>query len=167
MLIAQICAGAGESGKSTVLKQMRLIYAQGFSKSEKEEWRAIIFNNILSAFKVILDAMEELGIEFSNKDNAVSDMLQFEGGLPAHQFGCCHIPYISIHLTQESNRCHFFANLCCIQQYINLILVDHDLGPKESMPTQYLPCFKALWVDAGVQKAIEKGNEFALHDNLN
>lgn len=65
-------AGAGESGKSTVLKQMRLIYAQGFSKSEKEEWRAIIFNNILSAFKVILDAMEELAIEFDNKDNDVS-----------------------------------------------------------------------------------------------
>jgi hypothetical protein len=51
---------------------MKLIYAQGFSKSEKEEWRAIIFNNILSAFKVILDAMEELGIEFDNKENDVS-----------------------------------------------------------------------------------------------
>jgi guanine nucleotide-binding protein subunit alpha len=56
---------------------MRLIYAQGFSKSEKEEWRAIIFNNILSAFKVILDAMEELGIEFDNKDNDVSAKFQF------------------------------------------------------------------------------------------
>ena len=51
---------------------MRLIYAQGFSKSEKEEWRAIIFNNILSAFKVILDAMEELGLEFDIKSNNVS-----------------------------------------------------------------------------------------------
>jgi guanine nucleotide-binding protein subunit alpha len=56
---------------------MRLIYAQGFSKSEKEEWRAIIFNNILSAFKVILDAMEELGIEFGNKENEVSVIFQF------------------------------------------------------------------------------------------
>jgi guanine nucleotide-binding protein subunit alpha len=55
---------------------MRLIYAQGFSKSEKEEWRAIIFNNILSAFKVILDAMEELGIEFSNKDNDVGAIFE-------------------------------------------------------------------------------------------
>jgi G-protein alpha subunit len=78
VLITYVCVGAGESGKSTVLKQMRLIYAQGFSKSEKEEWRAIIFNNILSAFKVILDAMEELGIEFSNKDNDVSAMVQFK-----------------------------------------------------------------------------------------
>jgi guanine nucleotide-binding protein subunit alpha, other len=58
-----------------VLKQMRLIYAQGFSKSEKEEWRAIIFNNILSAFKVILDAMEELGLEFDIKSNNVSHII--------------------------------------------------------------------------------------------
>jgi guanine nucleotide-binding protein subunit alpha len=59
------------------------------------------------------------------------------------------------------------TDCCHVQQYINLILIDHDLGPKDSMPLQYLPCFKSLWVDAGVQKAIEKGNEFALHDNLN
>jgi len=50
---------------------MRLIYAQGFSKSEKEEWRAIIFNNLLTAFKVVLDAMEELGIQFDNSANDV------------------------------------------------------------------------------------------------
>jgi guanine nucleotide-binding protein subunit alpha len=50
---------------------MRLIYAQGFSRSEKDEWRAIIFNNILSAFKVVLDAMEELEIEFDDQFNSV------------------------------------------------------------------------------------------------
>lgn len=51
---------------------MRLIYAQGFSKSEKEEWRAIIFNNILSAFKVVLDAMDDLDIPFGDQSNDVS-----------------------------------------------------------------------------------------------
>lgn len=50
---------------------MRLIYAQGFSKNEKEEWRAIIFNNILTAFRVILDAMEELEIAFEDQFNSV------------------------------------------------------------------------------------------------
>lgn len=64
--------GAGESGKSTVLKQMRLIYAQGFSKSEKYEWRALIFNNLLSAFKVIVDAMDELQIPFEDDNTEVS-----------------------------------------------------------------------------------------------
>lgn len=63
--------GAGESGKSTVLKQMRLIYAQGFSKNEKEEWRCIIFNNILSAFRQVMEAMDEMGIEFDSNFDTV------------------------------------------------------------------------------------------------
>lgn len=45
-------------------------------------------------------------------------------------------------------------------------MIDYDLGPKDPMPMEYLRPFKALWSDRGVQKAIEKGNEFALHDNL-
>jgi guanine nucleotide-binding protein subunit alpha, other len=74
---------------------MRLIYAQGFSRSEKEEWRAIIFNNILCAFKVILDAMEELGIEFSNKGNDVSAMFRLKRPVSVHQFKCLDPPYSS------------------------------------------------------------------------
>jgi hypothetical protein len=85
------CTGAGESGKSTVLKQMKLIYASGFSKSEKEEWRAIIFSNILNAFKVIVDAMEEMGIDFDHKRNDVSNGPPRRGGslstyTPLHAF---------------------------------------------------------------------------------
>lgn len=57
--------------------------------------------------------------------------------------------------------------VCLLQKYITLVLVDHDLGPKEPLPTEYLRPFKGLWSDKGVQKAIEKGNEYALHDNLN
>lgn len=68
-------AGAGESGKSTVLKQMKLIYAQGFSRTERDEWRCIIFGNINNAFKVIMDAMDELEISLDNPDNEVSQTL--------------------------------------------------------------------------------------------
>lgn len=50
---------------------MRLIYATGFSKSEREEWRAIIFSNILGAFKIIIAAMEDLSIPFDQKQNEV------------------------------------------------------------------------------------------------
>jgi hypothetical protein len=63
--------GAGESGKSTVLKQMKLIYAQGFSKNEKLEWKPVVFNNIVQSFRLIFDAMQEFDIEFSNKENEV------------------------------------------------------------------------------------------------
>lgn len=64
--------GAGESGKSTVLKQMKLIYAQGFSKNEKLEWKPVVFNNIVQSFRLIQDAMAEMHIEFSNPENEAS-----------------------------------------------------------------------------------------------
>ncbi|KAI9889231.1 MAG: G-Protein alpha subunit [Vezdaea aestivalis] len=114
--------GAGESGKSTVLKQMKLIYAQGFSRTERDEWRSIIFGNLNNAFKVILDAMEELEIDLGNSEN---------------------------------------------ESYVHLISLEREIGHKEALPLEYLPAFKALWADHGIKQAITKGNEYALHDNLN
>ncbi|KAH8195296.1 hypothetical protein TruAng_010545 [Truncatella angustata] len=47
-----------------------------------------------------------------------------------------------------------------------LILVDHEISLNDNLPEDYLEPVKALWADAGVQKAVLKGNEYALHDNL-
>jgi len=54
--------GAGESGKSTVLKQMRLIHAGGFSPDECKQWRVVIFNNLVQAFHTVLTAMYEFDV---------------------------------------------------------------------------------------------------------
>jgi len=51
---------------------MKLIYTKdGFSKQEKEEWRVIIFNNILDSLRLIVDAMEEFGIQFAYDNTTV------------------------------------------------------------------------------------------------
>jgi len=63
--------GAGESGKSTILKQMKLIHASGFSNSDRHDYRAIIFANLLTSVKAILEAMDGYGIEFEDKENEV------------------------------------------------------------------------------------------------
>jgi len=75
-LIAITSIGAGESGKSTILKQMRLIYTKdGFSKNEKEEWRVIIFNNILEGLRKIIEAMQDFSIDFEYENTSVSRQL--------------------------------------------------------------------------------------------
>lgn len=72
MLTDNCCVtGAGESGKSTVLKQMKLIYATGFSKNEKLEWKPVVFNNIIQSFRLIHDAMTELNIAFETAESEV------------------------------------------------------------------------------------------------
>ena len=63
--------GAGESGKSTVLKQMRLMHSDGFTRAERKQWRVVIFNNLIHAFQVIFAAMQELEQEFTNSANLV------------------------------------------------------------------------------------------------
>jgi hypothetical protein len=50
---------------------MKLIYTQGFSKSEKLEWKPVIFNNIVQSFKTIHDAMNELNISFEKPESEV------------------------------------------------------------------------------------------------
>lgn len=51
---------------------MRLIYTKdGFTKNEKEEWRVIIFNNILDGLRMSVDAMEEFDIQFEYENTTV------------------------------------------------------------------------------------------------
>lgn len=50
---------------------MRVIHAGGFNKMERQQWRAIIFNNLVSAFQTIFAAMQEQDTEFEDDDNLV------------------------------------------------------------------------------------------------
>lgn len=60
---------------------MKLIYAQGFSKAEKLEWKPVIFNNIVQSFRLIFDAMNDLGLKLDSEDNEVSAISTvYEGG---------------------------------------------------------------------------------------
>ncbi|KAJ9481049.1 hypothetical protein VN97_g12457 [Penicillium thymicola] len=56
--------GAGESGKSTIIKQMRIIYSDGFSEDERRQIRAVIHSSVIVAFKVLLDTMSAKSIDF-------------------------------------------------------------------------------------------------------
>lgn len=52
------------------------------------------------------------------------------------------------------------------QQHVPMITEEKDLRPFEPIPLEYLKAFKDMWADPGIQKTVERGNEFALHDNL-
>ncbi|XP_075242365.1 guanine nucleotide-binding protein G(o) subunit alpha-like isoform X1 [Convolutriloba macropyga] len=60
--------GAGECGKSTVVKQMKVIYADGFDQREIAQYRCVVRDNCMRAITAILQAMKNLGILFENED---------------------------------------------------------------------------------------------------
>ncbi|MED6278187.1 hypothetical protein CHARACLAT_021115, partial [Characodon lateralis] len=51
---------AGESGKSTIVKQMRILHVNGFNAEEKKQKIQDIKNNIKEAIETIVTAMSTL-----------------------------------------------------------------------------------------------------------
>ncbi|NXG17776.1 GNAT3 protein, partial [Grallaria varia] len=58
--------GAGESGKSTIVKQMKIIHKDGFTYQERMEFRPIIYSNAVHSILAIVKAMTKLGISYAN-----------------------------------------------------------------------------------------------------
>lgn len=61
--------GAGESGKSTLVKQMKIIHSNGFTASELSAYRPTVLDNLLSSMKFVLTGMGILRINLEHKSN--------------------------------------------------------------------------------------------------
>jgi len=55
--------GTGESGKSTIFKQLTHIYGDGFTEDERMVFVDIIFNNCLSAMKMLAAQADKFSAE--------------------------------------------------------------------------------------------------------
>lgn len=58
--IKLLLLGAGESGKSTLFKQMITLYGKGYSREEKLSFKPIIEQNTLHSIKVLIDASTDI-----------------------------------------------------------------------------------------------------------
>ncbi|KAK5865784.1 hypothetical protein PBY51_020026 [Eleginops maclovinus] len=74
-LVKILLLGAGESGKSTFLKQMRIINGQEFDKKALLDFRDTIYENILKGMRVLVDARDKLGISWQSYENEKQGML--------------------------------------------------------------------------------------------
>jgi guanine nucleotide-binding protein subunit alpha len=102
---------------------MRIIHTNGFQVDERRQIKAVIYSNIIIAFRVLLEIMQTEDIEFADEKTKVyADLL-------------------------EDTDADLNADL---------VFTDKDV--KDAM--------SGMWLDAGVQKAVAKGHEYALNDNL-
>eukprot|EP00834_Sanchytrium_tribonematis_P005000 NODE_276_length_10970_cov_0.627909.p11 type:complete len:156 gc:universal NODE_276_length_10970_cov_0.627909:2973-2506(-) len=61
--------GAGESGKSTIAKQMKIINLGGYTKEDKSNYKKIIYQNVELSIRLLNDAMHNTLLIFSDKQN--------------------------------------------------------------------------------------------------
>ncbi|ERT01591.1 guanine nucleotide-binding protein alpha-3 subunit [Sporothrix schenckii ATCC 58251] len=68
--------GSGESGKSTIVKQMKIIHLKGYSEDELFSYRPTVFKNLLECAKAVINAMRQFEIELeSDEIRAYCDFL--------------------------------------------------------------------------------------------
>jgi GTPase SAR1 family protein len=71
--IKLLLLGAGESGKSTIFKQMKILYGTGFGDDDRKAQVPVVHSNTIASIKVLIQACEDLDIEIETaKDEAAA-----------------------------------------------------------------------------------------------
>ena len=70
-IVKLLLLGAGESGKSTCVKQMKIIHGDGYSIDELNSFKSIIHGNLLTTMVEVIKAMDKLNITVHNPSNKV------------------------------------------------------------------------------------------------
>ena len=151
--IKLLVLGAGESGKSTIIKQMKLIHPnvdgrsdEGFTQEERLSARKAIYLNIIDNMNNLLQAIENLEIEgwqsvifvggdmnTSTKEVAILDD---------------YFNTLSTHVPKKSGD--------------GVEVFDSKLCPT----AEILDAVKRLWSNEVVAKAYKRRNEFQLADSM-
>jgi len=85
--IKMLLLGAGESGKSTIAKQMKFLFMDGFNKEERDSYKGIIASNTVGSMRVLVAAAADMGIEIVEQKEAADRFMnetsgtQFSGAL--------------------------------------------------------------------------------------
>jgi len=71
-ILKLLLLGTGESGKSTIFKQMQILYEEGFSDIEKSTFRHVIRTNTVESMQALIAGAEKFGYPFKNRKSESS-----------------------------------------------------------------------------------------------
>ncbi|KAI1722280.1 g-protein alpha subunit domain-containing protein [Ditylenchus destructor] len=66
--IKLLLLGAGESGKSTIVKQMKIIHESGFTAEDYKQYKPVVYSNTIQSLVAILRAMGNLSVPFGSPE---------------------------------------------------------------------------------------------------
>eukprot|EP00052_Salpingoeca_macrocollata_P033999 m.10188 g.10188 ORF g.10188 m.10188 type:complete len:358 (+) comp5818_c0_seq1:69-1142(+) len=78
--------GAGESGKSTLVKQMKIIHGDGYTPEELRSYKPTVCDNLVHSMRAVLEAMGALHIDLGDQSNRkhVKAILSYCGLTPSN-----------------------------------------------------------------------------------
>ncbi|XP_019733576.1 guanine nucleotide-binding protein subunit alpha-14-like isoform X1 [Hippocampus comes] len=131
--------GTGESGKSTFIKQMRIIHGGGYSEEDKRNYAKLVYQNIYTSMQTIIRAMETLHIPFHD----IHHQVKKEGSLPQTR-----------HL-----------DVCAVWQMSANTLLEVEVAKVDDLDQEHAAAIGRLWNDGGLQECFDRRREYQLSDS--
>lgn len=141
--------GTGESGKSTIMKQMKVIHNNGYHKNELISFRKDIHRNLLESIQQLLGALALLLLDVTEVDNLNHENLDTRGG------------FLHIHSPEEKKALLDASNLIL---HVQIPVVDRINGGTPPPSCKNLEIFdenvseaiRLLWRTSNLRKYVDK-----------
>ncbi|KAK2708978.1 hypothetical protein QYM36_014566 [Artemia franciscana] len=150
--IKLLLLGTGEAGKSTFIKQMRIIHGTGFSVEDRLSHKNLIYQNVISSIQCLIGAMEKLNLYYaveSNKDKAQSFTYPSLTMNESTDVGGTAQFLMFVQGIDES----FLENAITIEALDGANILDFE---------PYVDHIRNLWKDHGIQECCRRGSEYQL-----
>ncbi|XP_074034826.1 guanine nucleotide-binding protein G(q) subunit alpha isoform X2 [Leptinotarsa decemlineata] len=90
--IKLLLLGAGESGKSTFIKQMRIIHGAGYSEEDRRGFIKLIYRNIFRSMQAMINALELMKIQYG--ESSTQELAQLIKSVDSERINTFESPYV-------------------------------------------------------------------------
>ncbi|KAF9337795.1 guanine nucleotide-binding protein subunit alpha [Podila minutissima] len=141
--IKLLILGPSETGKTTVLKQLKLLYGRKGLDSERQTYRRVVHLNAMKAILALAEGLEQahIPLEYPKNEEHLETVLRLEATLKRYSI-------TSIGFTNPA-----------IPRKIT------DAKAETDMFVEMVPAIKALWADAGIQQTYRTCTQIAIQDS--
>ncbi|KAH9406649.1 hypothetical protein TYRP_013632 [Tyrophagus putrescentiae] len=161
--IKLLLLGTGESGKSTFIRQMRIIHEHGYdSVHERMEYVPRIHQNLLTTLYSLTHAMNMLHIEYASPEIATAvDLLlrQTTNYSSVISWREQFLEQLSPEESFTDSPTSCSIHIMCLSSYQSVVQLTDPLRP------EHLKTIELFWNDVGVQICSKRRNEFNLMDS--
>ncbi|XP_075267005.1 guanine nucleotide-binding protein subunit alpha-14 isoform X1 [Opisthocomus hoazin] len=155
--------GTGESGKSTFIKQMRIIHGSGYTEEDRKGFTKVVYQNIFTAMQAMVRAMDTLKIPYTSKENEIirSMIIQIFQYRPKNSLPRIQTRSVCRLKEEVMKKPHFI----CEEDESAQMIKEVEVDKVTVLERKQIEAIKKLWEDPGIQECYDRRREYQLSDS--
>ncbi|KAF9912213.1 guanine nucleotide-binding protein subunit alpha [Lobosporangium transversale] len=141
--IKLLILGPSETGKTTVLKQLKLLYGQKGLDPERQTYRRVVHLNIMKAMQALVDGLQQHSIPLGDPQNAEHLAIMSRLEPTVKRYSISSIAYSNPAVPRKIT----------------------DAKAETDMFLELVPSIKALWADSGIQHTYYNITQLNIQDS--